>query len=142
MALSTQSSVSVESSALFHGRFPARFLFISIVVHACLFLVAHFTVSWPVTPKRQEIFPVELLTLPPHETFHDADPTEAFLPEALPIDSFALLDEETIRLGDREGKYADYAGLIKDRIDAAWVYPEEAKLEAVEGNVRMRFTVE
>lgn len=138
MAPSIQSSVNDRRSYP-RRSFPVRFLLISVTAHACLFLVCQKAVSWPLSPARPEIFHVQLLREPIETASEGREPAEA-----APIEpgSFQLQDEDTIRLGGEKGEYQEYAGLIKKRLAEAWVYPEQARLEAIEGTVGMRFTLE
>lgn len=134
MAPSIQQVVENGKSYPSQG-FPVRFLLISIAVHLCLLLAVHKTVLWPSASLKPEIFHVQLLREPVDPAFEPAG--------TAPVESGSFKPlEDTIRLGDEQGRYTDYAGVIKNRLEAAWVYPEQAKLEAVEGTVRIKFTLE
>lgn len=126
-----------ENGDFRHSRaFPLKFLLISIAVHLCLLLAVQKTVPWPSTPLKPEIFHVRLLREPMDPADESAGPP--------PVESGSVkpLREDTIRLGDELGLHSDYADDIKQRLAAAWVYPEKALVEAIEGTVRIRFTLE
>jgi periplasmic protein TonB len=138
MALSIQNAA--ENRRQPHRKsFPLRFLLISAAVHAVVFLAVQKTVSWPHFRPEPEIFKVQLIRHPV-DTAHLAPETSTI--KKSQAESPYTREEDTIRLGEVKGKYADYAAAIKERLESAWIYPQQAREEAIEGTSLMHFTIE
>jgi len=138
MVLSIPKAADNRESS-YPASFPVRFLLISVAVHAALFLLGRNADPWTFSAPRQEIFHVQLLHNPASP---DTGGTETDPPSPAAAGGIELRDEDTVRLGEQKGRYAGYAGLIKKRLSAAWIYPEQAGKEGLEGTVKVRFTVE
>ncbi|MBF0162445.1 MAG: energy transducer TonB [Magnetococcales bacterium] len=51
-------------------------------------------------------------------------------------------EEEVVDLNTRQVRYASYFAHVKQRIEAAWIYPAEAKRNKLSGNVTLTFTIQ
>jgi TonB family protein len=50
--------------------------------------------------------------------------------------------QDTISLDTKDERYVLYAGVIKQRLMQQWVYPDEAKLSLIEGQVLVYFSLQ
>jgi TonB family protein len=127
------------SRARYRGTLPIRFLLISLAAHAGVFLVGRKVDLWPFPPPSPELFHVRLLREQVDAPPRNQDTADS---ETVHADSFQFQKEDTIRLEDEKGEYADYARLIKQRLASTWIYPAQAKRQSLEGTVVMKFTIE
>lgn len=88
-------------------------------------------------PRQAKELPATPLNLNPSvESLSRWDMNRRFRAQA------ADKEEEVVDLNTRQARYVSYFAQVKQRIEMAWIYPEEAKRDKLSGNVGVTFTIQ
>jgi TonB family protein len=123
------------------GKIMRICVFISIFFHVSVLLAFHKTLLFSWELEELKTYEVEFIRSPVDE-LKETGTSESSLETSSRDDKTDLTDsQETISLDTKDKRYISYAGLIKQKINYHWKYPEEAIKYLIEGNLTAFFSL-
>ena len=144
---------NISHSLINRNRFKS-FLLLSTLIHLSVIIALPFSVNKKTLPKPK-LFKVDLIRekpqilkkLPPkvkNVIKKEVKSKTVKSPPAKknrPKENITMKKEATISLNTRDAKYTSYLSHLRQKINDAWIYPEFAKKNKLEGEITLCFTL-
>jgi len=151
--LSLKELKNISSLLIDRNRFKS-FLILSTAIHLSIIIALPLSVNKKTLPKPK-LFKVDLIKekpqilkkLPPkvkNVIKKDVKSKTVKSPPAKknrPKENITMKKEATISLNTRDAKYTSYLSHLRQKINNAWIYPEFAKKNKLEGEITLCFTL-
>jgi len=117
-------------------------LIISLLFHAAILLAIQKVFPFRWNMETLHTYKVELIRPPINDL--DLDNLPSTLIEHLKSQEKpeVLESQDTISLDTKDKRYITYTGMIKEEIMYHWMYPPEARLYLLEGNITVLFSLQ
>lgn len=117
-------------------------LVISLLFHAAILLAIQKVFPFRWNMEALHTYKVELIRPPINDIDLDNLPNTLIEHLKSQEKSEVLESQDTISLDTKDKRYITYTGMIKEKIMYHWIYPPEARLHRLEGNIIVLFSLQ